>query len=59
MAVTFFLFELETSLLKEKRGKKLFFIIKFFAFWEISGFKRDTAIFVDFGTFFAGIFSAL
>ena len=59
MAITFFLFELETSLLKEKRAKKLFFILKMFAFCKIFGFKRDTAIFVDFGTFFVRFFSPL
>ena len=59
MAVTFLLFELETSLLKEKRAKKLSFILKIFAICKILGFKRDTAIFVDFGTFFARFFSPL
>ena len=59
LAVTFLLFELARRLLKQKRAKKLFFILKFFSFSEILRFKRHTAVFVNFGTFFAGIFSPL
>ena len=56
-AVTFLLFELERSLWNQKRVKKLFFIVKVFAVLEIFIFRWVTAIFVDFGTFFARIFS--
>ena len=56
MAVTFLLFELQRRLERTKRVKKLFFIVKVFAFLEIFNFRRVMAIFVDFGTFFARIF---
>ena len=56
LAITFFSFELERCLLKQKCAKKLFFITKFFSFSKIFSFWRDTAILVDFGTFFARIF---
>ena len=56
-AVTFLFFELESSSLKPKRVKNLFFLAKFFSFLDIFRFRPDTANFVDFGTFFASIFS--
>ena len=39
LAVTFLLFELARRLLKQKRAKKLFFILNFFSFSEILRFK--------------------
>ena len=59
LAVTFLLFELERCLLNQKHAKKFFFIVKVFLFSEMLRFRRHTAVFVDFGTFFARIFSAL
>ena len=38
---------------------KNIFIVNVFAFRELLGIKQDTAIFVDFGTFLARIFSGL
>ena len=58
-AVTFLLFELESSLLKPKRVKKLFFLVKFFYFLDIFRFRPDTANFVDFGTFLRAFFRSL
>ena len=41
LAVTFFSFELQKSLLRTKRAQKIIFIVKFSGFSKILSFRRD------------------